>query len=1545
MAIFRCSRAIIALAATILFLLQTATAEITGLVLIDAAADTDIGPLADGDTLTKASLPSQVSVRAEVDNAADTSMVEFTVNGDLIQTEKISPYAIEGDNGNGNYNNWNIPDGEVVLVIKQSLKSGGSDTFTATITVSDGPATSPAASAAASAAPSAAASAAPSAAASAEPSSAASPAPPSGSDITLEIINAATGADAGPLTNGAAFARANLPASLSVRADNVNVQAGKKNQVKFYVNDVLDQTEGIIPYAINGDSSGNYVPWTVPIGETNLRVEHVVDNAVFDTLTITFTVTEGSVDPSVDPSPAESAAASGVPSVDPTPTESAVASGEASVGPSPGGSVAPGGTSFSINYGSTSAVDDFVADDATTLSAGTQVSQGSGPGIYASHRWDDSFTATIPLEAGAYDVTLYFYENYTPACADGARVFNVKVGDKPELTGLDVFQKAGCTTEHTEVFTDVDVTDNLVITLQATAQNAYLAGVKAVPAGSPVSPGPTPTAGGSVEPSATPGAPVSPGPGGDTFSLNLGSATADGEFIGDDGTTYVVGETKTSGGGGDIYATHRWGSAFDLNIPLASGDYDVTLYFQETYSPNCVTGARVFDILVGDKPLAGLDVFSKAGCNEPHTETFSEVTVTDALVVKFTQQTQNPFVSGIKVVPAGTGPSPGPSSDGSGESPTPLPTVVQPSSGPVPSPINAGDDNAHAVPPVYTDPFIDSDKNGLQIVNMDGSNSHTHFIDTDTNEFGTLVEYKWTNKDTGDVICEGPEDIICQYEFALGSTMIELCVTDSAGFTNCAETTVSVVESVAPGVYCYYYDFDGATGTSVPLEMGLESAAGASPKPLFGASGTDISFPNINSFPDFGFKTNTWAQRCVFFFDAPETETYKFTVNHIGGVALFVGEEPVINVPASSAATTSEGSIEIPEGLQQMDLIYYKNSAAAQMELSYNATAVTFKYDKANVLPIISTISPTQSNPQGTLVKVTGLNIDDTTDVLFGAAAGTGPNFKVPTEVALSAPAVPADTDTLEVDVVLSNLAGTSNAVKFTYSGGDPDPVKFTQTSFKTTGGGNFQPDQVAAIAIGPDFKYYMATAKGKVIVATVDHENNYAVTDSCESATLSDPAWTNYKNGNPASRVILGIAFNPVDTGVKAYIATSSLFWGPNYQDYLNDDYAWANGNIETIVPGGGCVVRDEIVISGLPVSNHDHSVNALVFDNNGQLHFQVGGFTNQGIPGFKLGGLDNNAKWGNLDESPLSAASVVANVLSSSFDGKMTYSSTKPEDAAISSGDVKTYATGLRNSYGLTLHSNGKFYATDNGPNGGFGDRSTDCNAQANSKGHGDKIIQLNEGKYYGSASRPRNECQFVDDNGNTVNGAAPPANYELPLAKVQASTNGIMEYTANTFSGQLRGDLFAGKYAASGSGLVWRVVLNGDGSLNDGPDKFFNFAGGLSIVQGLRGEIITPQVKKKNVNVLSPDFPTPTSVNVIAVTPFRGAKGGGKKVLITGHNFGSSPTASFGGNACTAISDVTATSFTCTTPAGTGLVDVAVTAGGVTATAPDSFWYMNI
>jgi glucose/arabinose dehydrogenase len=106
---------------------------------------------------------------------------------------------------------------------------------------------------------------------------------------------------------------------------------------------------------------------------------------------------------------------------------------------------------------------------------------------------------------------------------------------------------------------------------------------------------------------------------------------------------------------------------------------------------------------------------------------------------------------------------------------------------------------------------------------------------------------------------------------------------------------------------------------------------------------------------------------------------------------------------------------------------------------------------------------------------------------------------------------------------------------------------------------------------------------------------------------------------------------------------------------------------------------------------------VNQIEFGNHGELYINVGSNTNGGVPG-RLSGS------GLLKENYFSASTLVANLSKPEFDGFIEYDAID-DGSPIGSNGISIYAPGLRNPFGITLHSNGKLYATDNGPNIGYG------------------------------------------------------------------------------------------------------------------------------------------------------------------------------------------------------------------------------------------------
>ncbi|HEX8914749.1 MAG TPA: choice-of-anchor D domain-containing protein [Humisphaera sp.] len=212
----------------------TPTAGVTGLVLVDAATDLDVGPLTDGTVIDPAG-GKQYSVRAV---AADgTKSVVFKLDGATVRTESSAPYTIAGDAGMPpatDYLPWTLPAaGQHTLVVQGFDASGGTGTagsaVTVTFTVGTG---------------------------------GTDPTPTLG--VTgLVLVDAATNLDVGPLTDGAVI-DASGGKQYNVRA----VTATGTKSVVFAVDGGAVRTESAAPFTIAGDSgiapNVDYLPWTLP---------------------------------------------------------------------------------------------------------------------------------------------------------------------------------------------------------------------------------------------------------------------------------------------------------------------------------------------------------------------------------------------------------------------------------------------------------------------------------------------------------------------------------------------------------------------------------------------------------------------------------------------------------------------------------------------------------------------------------------------------------------------------------------------------------------------------------------------------------------------------------------------------------------------------------------------------------------------------------------------------------------------------------------------------------------------------------------------------------------------------------------------------------------------------------------------------------------------------------------------------------------------------------------------------------------------------------
>lgn len=821
------------------------------------------------------------------------------------------------------------------------------------------------------------------------------------------------------------------------------------------------------------------------------------------------------------------------------------------------------------------------------------------------------------------------------------------------------------------------------------------------------------------------------------------------------------------------------------------------------------------------------------------------------------------------------------------------------------------DHRAHSVPGgPYSAP--DNDGDGFAFVNVNGELSHSHYFNAETGVTGKIVKFIWTV--SGKQVCNR---MICSIKFPLGRTTLNLLVVDNTGYSASATTAVNVYSGAKPGVRMWFYPGNGWIPNM--RSQGILAQYSTTPR--------RIKLTSKNAFPQFILQKK-FSIRTLGAIDFFQRGNYVFRFDCGGAACVFwIGQKMILS--GSNKLIQSRPMI-LSKATRSFEIVYRRQSPRGpapklvlwwKVPRSKGFSIVPEQrlfHNPALYYPVVHSVTPKKA-AVGSQITVTGSSFMNVKAVKVGnqfcASSVTKNQFTVTC-------LVPSRTGPTTLCVVTN--AGTSNKVSFDIVDGREDssgssgaslgqkpvgyyqPISFAQT-FLQKSGKVWTASQLTAITLGPDGRYYIGSLQGVVHIVTTNFGNG--ITDHCKSP----------KVGN--SRSILGLAFNPAETGVlRLYASTSVLHW--DVKKLLPYNKGWHNGEVIAMQKTkAACIARVATIISGLPVSNYDHAVNGISFDHHGNLLVTVGSGTNAGVskPGDALGGVP---------DSPLSGAMLQAPVRKKGFNGTITYSNyNNPATANKIKGDVLVFAAGLRNSMCHVAHSNGHIYATDNGANAQFGARSTGCNSQGRISPEPDTLKKLKRGGFFGFANRNRGR----NDGRQCVH--RPPqmnlAGYHRHIATFQSSTNGLIEYTANTFGGQMRGDLLATKFAVSGSGRVYRVQLNGRGSFKSSLE-LTQFSG-LTAAMSPTGGIVMPRVYQNKVAVLLPNENNPGLMVVTSVNPFRGPKIGGNTITVTGWNLKPPLSVKVGGKACTKVRNFKkGRSFTCTVPSGSGRAPLVVKRG---------------
>lgn len=429
-----------------------------------------------------------------------------------------------------------------------------------------------------------------------------------------------------------------------------------------------------------------------------------------------------SLEASVSSTPAASATSSAVPTTSPSPLSIVAADcipmdfqlnvGGPAVGSYAADDPALLGSFKGLTFSHNAVVDTSAAESAPAVVYNTE---RFAPGT-------NMFTFSIPTQ-GDFPVTVVTHHLESFFDNPGQRVFGITINGQSKITMIDLITEGGKNVAVNKVFAD-EVPQNGVVTIGFVreTENPQINGIRvfrtcsvavatesATPSpsasvASSVSATPSPSASVASSVSATPSASASiassvsatPSPSASvlasqsatasaivsptasgvvpseeciSFSMNVGSETAVGEFAGDNpqfivgGTTAFTNSLTVAADVANIaptgvYNSERitFGPLYTYNIPVTGpGPYTVTTFHAETFFG--VSSARVFNILInGQVAKASLDVFNEVGMNAGFAQVFSDVTpIAGTISVGLQKVTQNPLLNAIRIEGVGIG--------------------------------------------------------------------------------------------------------------------------------------------------------------------------------------------------------------------------------------------------------------------------------------------------------------------------------------------------------------------------------------------------------------------------------------------------------------------------------------------------------------------------------------------------------------------------------------------------------------------------------------------------------------------------------------------------------------------------------------------------------------------------------------------------------------------------------------------------------------------------------------------------------------------------
>jgi Bacterial Ig-like domain len=344
----------------------------------------------------------------------------------------------------------------------------------------------------------------------------------------------------------------------------------------------------------------------------------------------------------------------------------------------------------------------------------------------------------------------------------------------------------------------------------------------------------------------------------------------------------------------------------------------------------------------------------------------------------------------------------------------------------------------------------------------------------------------------------------------------------------------------------------------------------------------------------------------------------------------------------------------------------------------------------------------------------------------------------------------------------------------------DPDLV-FEKVELPTT-----KDVALTCVNFAPDGTLWAASVDGRIFQFPVEADG-----------TLGTPrVIASLVEHEKGPRLLTGFAFEP-GKGTSSIVVSHSFFAFENAPDFSSKVSRLSGPKLET--------VQDLVV--NLPRSSGDHTTNQPVFGPDGALYIPQPSNTASGDP---------DSFWQFRPEHPLNAT-ILRLDLNKLAIGE-TIDAKEPHEA------LAIYAHGVRLSYDLLWHSNGRLYSAVNGSSAGgntpFDPEQPGSRVTGLTVAENDWLIDVKRGAYYGHANPSTNH--LVLNGGNPTPrfdvgevpeypvGTRPDSNYHPPLLTLgqHISANGMHEYKGPACNGKLDRRILICRYSRGSDILVVTV-----------------------------------------------------------------------------------------------------------------------------------------